>query len=444
MPRIYRLIYAREVRNWKRPDLARALRRLSKERGSPLGTAPSGVLRWEEEGRRPDGLTQRLLAELFGIDPALVAIHPWPHWLDFDPLQQCADFPWTPRGALDALKDTVGSSYMHRRSFIFSSAALTSSLLSWLTADPAAAGELASGRRIGASAVTAIERRVRELRQTDDEDGGGTLLSQTTAVKDVVTDLLENRSYSLAHERRLFGAAADLERMRAWAMFDVDGVCDDRVFQAALHAAHSADDPALGAHILTFWAAAAYNCDRPTDAETLASTALGAVRGRAAPRVEALVYARRARARSHLKAPGCWSDLDQAERHLHQADLSPGEEPEWAYWFDHSEFQGSRASSQLTMGRAQDAEATFAAAAKAFDGSAVRTHALYLARQADAQLQQGHLEAACSTAHQALDLTDQISSHRTVAPLQDLARAMYGHQHIAAVRDLRERIATVG
>ncbi|MEU7317883.1 hypothetical protein [Streptomyces sp. NPDC007083] len=120
---------------------------------------------------------------------------------------------------------------MHRRSFLFSSTALTASLFSWLTADPAAAGEIASGRRIGEAAVTHIERKVRMLCRTDDEDGGGTLIRETAAANEMVTEA--NRSYSLEHERRLYAAAADLERMRAWAMFDVHSSCDDRIFESA-------------------------------------------------------------------------------------------------------------------------------------------------------------------------------------------------------------------
>ncbi len=442
MPKIHRLVIAREARNMRRPDLARALRRLSAERKPALGTAPSGVLRWED-GREPEKETQKLLAELFDIDPCLVDTHPWPLWLEFDPLQQYTDFPWTPRGALDALRDSVGSD-MHRRSFLFSSTALTASLFSWLTADPAAAGEITSGRRIGEAAVTHIERKVRMLRRTDDEDGGGTLIRETAAANEMVADLLDNRSYSLDHGRRLYAAAADLERMRAWALFDVHGSCNDRIFKSALQSAHSAGDLGLGAHILTFWAAAAYNCDRPAEAESMASAALSTVRGKAAPRVEALVYARRARARSHLGDARCWSDLDFAERHLHRAEQDKdASEPEWAYWMNLAEFQGSRASTQLAMGRPRDAEDTFAAAARAFDGGAVRTHALYLVRQADAQWRQGHYEESCGTAHQALDLTDQISSQRTTGPLQDLVATMDSHPSLGAVKDLRERVATV-
>jgi hypothetical protein len=205
--------------------------------------------------------------------------------------------------------------------------------------------------------------------------------------------------------------------MRAWAIFDIHGTCDDRIFKSALHSAHSASDEALGAHILTFWAAAAYNCDQPAEAESIASAALSAVRGKAAPRVQALVHARRARARSHLGDGRCWSDLDLAERNLHRAEQSPDDdEPEWAYWMNLAEFQGSRASTQLTMGRPGDAEATFAAAARAFDGGAVRDHALYLTRQADAQWRQGHHEQACGTAHQAWTSPSRSARSARLAP----------------------------
>ncbi len=281
---------------------------------------------------------------------------------------------------------------------------------------------------------------MRELRLADDEDGGGTLIQDTAATLGLVTDLLTNRSCTLAHQQRLYAAGADLARMRAWAAFDVGGRCDDVAFKAALQAAHTADDPALGAHVLTFWAAASYNCGRPVEAEALASAALAAVRGKTAPRVEALVLARRARARSHLRDEGCWGDLDAARAKLDAAEGDPGE-PEWAYWFDSSEYAGSLASTQLAMGRADQAEKAFALSARAFDGTAVRTQAIYLVRAADAQLQQGHVEDACATAHQALDITAEISSQRTAGPLRDLSSALASHSHVPEANEVRERIS---
>lgn len=77
MGKNHRLVIARKARNMNRPDLAGELRRLSAERKRPRGTAPSGVLRWED-GRKPELETQKLLAELFDIDPHLVGTPPWP------------------------------------------------------------------------------------------------------------------------------------------------------------------------------------------------------------------------------------------------------------------------------------------------------------------------------------------------------------------------------
>jgi cobalamin biosynthesis protein CbiD len=69
----------------------------------------------------------------------------------------------------------------------------------------------------------------------------------------------------------------------------------------------------------------------------------------------------------------------------------------------------------------------------------VRTHAIYLTRQADAQLRQGHLEQACATAGEALDLVESISSRRTVGPLGDLAEQLSQYKEVPTAREFRER-----
>ncbi|MGH3277009.1 MAG: hypothetical protein ACRDNZ_22115, partial [Streptosporangiaceae bacterium] len=80
-----------------------------------------------------------------------------------------------------------------------------------------------------------------------------------------------------------------------------------------------------------------------------------------------------------------------------------------------------------------------------FPRDRVRTQALFLTRQADAQLEQNDLERACATAGKALDLTMEISSHRSIGPLRDLTVKMRPHESVPAVRDFRERTqATLG
>lgn len=315
---------------------------------------------------------------------------------------------------------------------------LTAALLTWLTADPAAAGQITDARRLGETAVAHIETRVDQLRRLDDADGGGTILVQVTETLSLVAALLKDRSYSDPHGARLHAAAADLARQRAAAFLDVHGVCADQTFETALRAAHAANDIGLAANILGFWTVSAYNNGRYTDAETMASSALGAVRGRSATRVEAMLTSRRGRARAHLRDPRCWQDFDRAEALLTRAD-NHDDEPSWAYWFDRGEILGARASSHLNLGQAAQAEAAFAQADAAFSDERVRTHALYLARQAGAQLDQRNVDQACATATHALDITLGISSQRSTAPLLDLADRLTPHAANSQVADFLER-----
>ena len=172
----------------------------------------------------------------------------------------------------------------------------------------------------------------------------------------------------------------------------------------------------------------------------MASTGLAAVRGRATPRVEALLTARRGRARAHLGDPTCWRDFDRAEALLAEADGHP--DPDWAYWFDHAELLAARASSHQDMDQPGPAAVAFAQAQTLFDPERVRTRALYLTRQADALYDQGEIERACATAGNALDLTESISSHRTTDPLLSLADRLATYD-TPQTRDFRDRARTV-
>lgn len=440
------LTRALHARGWKPPEFARRLCELGAQRGVPVGTGKDGVYRWLA-GRSPDKPTRRLIAELLGIPQGAVDRNPWPRWLALDPLQQPTCYSWDASGALQALVEVSGEDIMtmDRRHFtLITGTTLTTSLWGWLTADPAAAGQIIHARRIGERTVARIEERVRQLRHDDDLDGGGNLITETITSHRLVAHLLKTRSCTDAHGARLYAAAADLARMHAWALFDVEGTCADAVFDSALHSAHTAGDTALGSHVLAFWSIAAHNTDRPEDAEAMTSAGLSAARGRTTPRVQAMLLSRRARARAHQHNPAAFTDLAQAEELLALADRSPAAEPdpEWIYWFDHSELLGVAASTYLDMGRPAEAEETFVQTAALFPADRVRTQALFLARRADAQWRQNDTERACATAHQALDLIEEISSHRAAGPLRNLAASMGKQAALPAVRDFRERVAT--
>lgn len=436
------LAQARRARGWPQAELARRLRARGRERGRPLSTGRDGVWYWEHT-RVPDRSTQLLIADLFGIPPAAVDARPWPEWLSEDPAQRPTPWPWTLVGATQCLTDLARGAAMdvtRRELVLIAGGALTSSLLAFLTADPVAAGQLTAGQQIGEAAVARIEGIASALRRTDDADGGGTVLAEASSALILVTGVIRNRSYSGPHGARLFAAASDLARQRASAQFDVHGECADATFDTALRTAKVADDDALGANTLIFWCGSAYNTGRLHDAESMATAALAAVRGRATPRVQALAFTRRGRARSHLADPQCWGDFDRAEELL--AGANGHDDPDWAYWFDRAEILAARASSHRDMGQSGLAEVAFADANALYDHSAVRTRALYLARQADSQFAQGHIEQACATASEALDLTETISSHRTTGPLLELAGRLAAHS-VPCARDFSDRARTV-
>ncbi|MBV9026466.1 MAG: transcriptional regulator [Streptomycetaceae bacterium] len=441
-PRGYLLTRARHVRGWSQPEMARRLCALSRKRGHPIHTGRDGVCHWEHE-REPDRPTQLLIAELLGIPPETVYERPWPEWLSEDPAQRPTPRPWRLLGAVDALTDLARDTAVdvtRRDLVLIAGGTLTASLLAWLTADPVAAGQLTTGRRIGEAAVARIEDRARMLRRLDDEDGGGTVLAEASSALALVHGLIRERSYSDTHGSRLYAAASDLARQHAAALFDIHGECADSTFDTALRTAQAAADDALGANALSFWCVSAYNTGRLHDAENMANTALASVRGKATPRVEALLLTRRGRARAHLGDTRCWADFDRAETLLAQANGH--QDPDWSTWFDQAEILGARASSHRDMHQPGPAETVFAQAHALFAPSAVRTHALYLSREADAQYAQGQIEQACATAHHALDLTETISSRRTKAPLLDLAGKLAAHPAPDA-RDFSDRARTL-
>jgi tetratricopeptide (TPR) repeat protein len=436
------LEHSRTARGWNPPRFARELCALGQTRGVALGSGRDAVYRWED-GRTPDEVTRRLIAELLGIPADAAARLPWPDWLSLDPLLQPTAYPWTASGAVHALAELAGDEVtlnLDRRRFVLlTGTALTTSLWQWMTADPAAAGQLTHARHLGERAVAHVEERVRQLRHADDVDGGGTLDIEAAAALHLVTRTLKDRSYNKDHGRRIHAAATDLARLQAWARFDVREECDDAGFHTALRAAHAADDPALGAHVLTFWAIAASNTGRPRDAEHMLDAALAATRGRTTPRVQAMLYSRRARAHAHQGNKDSYRDLELATELLPAGPVT-GEDPEWSAWFDQAELIGVEASTHLDMDRPAQAEKAFARAARFFPPDRIRTQALFLARRADAQYRQGEIEGACATAHEALDLAETTSSHRCVRPLQTLSQRMLVTHPTAVAHDVHDRV----
>ena len=114
-----------------------------------------------------------------------------------------------------------------------------------------------------------------------------------------IGDLLEHHRYSDQVGRRLHAIAGESLRLAGWTAFDAGQHPQaQRYWVAALHAAHTAGDRALGANILGFMSRQAIELGQIRESVTLAETALTGYPS-ASPKVAAILDLRAAQAHAH-------------------------------------------------------------------------------------------------------------------------------------------------
>ncbi|MFN2494699.1 MAG: hypothetical protein ABR608_02155, partial [Pseudonocardiaceae bacterium] len=190
--------------------------------------------------------------------------------------------PWNHRGTVEAaVLLRSGGGRMERRVFLkLTGPALTAPVHQWLVHEPGPLVSGLSGRRVSAGLVDRFTAMIAELRRMDDVAGGGTVLSLAQHEFDLVAGLLDQASYNEPTGRKLHVLLANLGQLAGWGAYDAGqpGLAQ-RYNVAALRAAHSADDRALGAHILASMAKQTAHQGRPAEAVTLVETAVLGARG---------------------------------------------------------------------------------------------------------------------------------------------------------------------
>ncbi|MBV9312493.1 MAG: helix-turn-helix transcriptional regulator [Pseudonocardia sp.] len=280
------------------------------------------------------------------------------------------------------------------------------------------------------------------LRAMDDVAGGGSMLALAQHQFAWVTGLLNHASYDESTGRKLFAALADLGQLVSWSAYD-DGQpgLAQRYNVAALHAAHSADDRLLGAHILGSMAKQAAHQGRPAEAITLAETALVGARGLKSPRLQAELSIRLAYAlaASH-DATGCIAAISKARGYIEQ--LVADDDPQWLYWVVSAWILVEGGDSLLLLGHADQAAGMLNEGIALFDESFARDRQIYLTHQADALARPGKqrdLDAAADRGIAAIELAEGLDSALGVDLLRDLYHQMKPHNKVPAVRDFLER-----
>ncbi|MBG0819051.1 hypothetical protein [Planomonospora sp. ID82291] len=405
------------------------------------------VYRWEAHGVVPEPSTQRAIAALHGIPDHLVDTSAWPQWLQAAcPPERGADLPWDQAATVEVLCDLARGGSVDRRGFLtLTSAALSSSILGWQDALAAMTAPTSTGRRqITAAMVDHLERRLDHLRHLDDALGSGELRDLAQAEFSFIAGLVKDSRFDEPTGRRLYAAAAEAARCCAWVHFDAGYHAQaERYFAAALRASATAGDVLTGAYAMSFQAIQSYTAGDPRDAVALIEAAQIQTRNRATPRFRAMLAARAARSLSKTgDRRACARALDQARDALSAGPRD--DDPAYLYWVTLGEVEMIAGSSALELGDAGEAVRRFDAAMAADyagDDQYPRTHAIYLARAADAHLMLRDFDQAVEVADHAVRCLGGVDSARSSATMAGLRDKLAGHRDVPAVRDFLDLTA---
>ncbi|MFC9650748.1 transcriptional regulator [Streptomyces sp. NPDC056937] len=398
-----------------------------------LGTMacrPEKISRWKKGRTRPDRRATIAMADMLGVPLDQAHALGWPHWLRLalrDDRALLAS-PWTPSGTVQALELVGGFADMERREFVITGGTLAALLASWTAAAPATA-VLTSNRRplINDDTVRLIDDRLATLRHLDDQIGSGQTYALACAERRMITHTLKNTSCSTTTGRRLFAAAAEASRISGWCALDSGHPAQaQRHYLAALRSAGSAADPVVTANTLGFWAMLRYSTGDPEGALQLVDAAHRHAARTDSRRMTAVLHARASRAHARAGNTLASQRAEHAMFDTYERAGPPDHEPTCVYWINRDELHGWAATNALDLRDPRRALTHHAAITPAHQ-PAPRTAALRLARQADAHLALGDIEAAVHTADQAVQILGGVASSRGTSLLTGLKNKLAVH-----------------
>jgi transcriptional regulator with XRE-family HTH domain len=350
------------------------------------------------------------------------------------------DVPWDQPGSLSVLADLLQGSNVDRRGFLSAGAALSVSAGHWSQAlQPTRTTGTPMPLPEGPALLSHVDDRLDHLRHLDDELGSGEVYQLARSELSLIVRLIRSRRYDGPTVDHLHAMASEAARQVAWAAFDQGrpGIAQ-RFFDGSLRASAEAGDPVSGAYALSFAAIQCYSTPGQAGrAVSLLETAQEQVRRKATPRMQAMLAARTARALSKTGAKKeCAHQL-----HIARAALDEGphdDDPKTLYWVDYGEIEMIAGSAALNLGDPAEAVRRFEAAMEAAypgDDAYPRSHAIYLARAAEAHLAMHDLDAAVAAGRHAARCLGSVDSARSASELKGLREKLTPHTSHVAVRE---------
>ncbi|WP_172387953.1 helix-turn-helix transcriptional regulator [Streptomyces sp. MNP-20] len=348
--------------------------------------------------------------------------------------------PWGPSESLGVLTGLLKGSSVDRRGFLSVGAALSVSASRWSTAlESVGPNGVPASAADGPALLAHVVDRLDYLRHLDDGLGSGEVFHLARSELSLIVRLIKSGRYDGTAVNRLHAMASEASRQVAWAAFDQGRFrIAQRYFDGCLRASADAGDPISGAYGLSFAAIQCYSTPGQAGrAVSLLQTAQEQVKGRATPRMQAMLAARTARA---LSASGRMKECAY-QLHLARTALDKGvrdDDPKTLYWVNYGEIEMIAGSAALHLGDPAEAVRRFEAAMKASypgDEEYPRSNAIYLARAAEAHLALHDLDAAVAHARHAARCLGSVDSARSASELKGLREKMAPHTSHAAVRE---------
>jgi len=301
---------------------------------------------------------------------------------------------------------------------------------------PSAAGGPGSGR-VGTAQVAAAGLMVRIFSDTDLACGGGRARPALTAY--LATDVAGwlRAPASPAVRRRLLGTAAQLTYLAGFMSFDENRQGSAQsYYQCAAALAAEAGDPQVYATVLRALSVQAYHLGHYVRALDLAESAAREVRI-LGPGPGAFLMGQFA-----VAAAGS-GDRRAALAHLAWAErcLSRAEDEGTATGYHQAALAAQQAEVRAAGGDRAGAVAALAASMRHRPPAERRARAVTSARLAGLQLDQGHLEAACTVVHTVIDDRQYLDSARVDAALRRLRARLRTYHANPAAAGVLDRLA---
>ncbi|MFI2791052.1 Tat pathway signal protein [Kitasatospora sp. NPDC018614] len=294
-------------------------------------------------------------------------------------------------------------------------------------ADRARARKPLSGYVVTAQDVDDVREMTAIFSRRDQKRGGRAGRAALVAyLRTDVAELLSGRFLSEDIRRAMTSAAAELAYLAGWTAFDGrEHPLAQRWLTIATGLAEEAGDAPLAGHVLRAMAHQAVDLGQPQEAVRLAEASLSSRRyAHACWRERSLlgvVHARGLAASGYKKQAA--EALNRAESDLARASQD-GDEPARVWFFGEASLAHETAAALRDMGDLKGAEQQFKRSVRTRQTPFKRTHSVTLGYLGEVQVQQGQLEAACATWHQALDTMTGVQSGRARETVVQMRRAL--------------------